>query len=68
MLVLTRKSDESFIIDVQGTPIYVHILNTKTGGASIGIDAPRIWSIRRSELPAFLQVTPGSDNGEASIS
>ena len=56
MLVLTRKSDESFVIDVQGTPIYVHILNTKSGGASIGIDAPRSWNIRRSELPSFLQV------------
>lgn len=54
MLVVTRKADESLVIDVQGTPIYVHILHTKRGCASVGIDAPRDWSIRRTELPAFL--------------
>jgi len=55
MLVVSRKSDESIIIDVQGTPIYVHILRTARGFASIGIDAPPSWNIRRSELPTYLQ-------------
>lgn len=54
MLVVTRKSDESLVIDVQGTPIYVHILHTQRGQASVGIDAPREWGIRRTELPPFL--------------
>jgi carbon storage regulator CsrA len=54
MLVVTRKTDESIVIDVQGTPIYVHILHTARGGASVGIDAPREWGIRRTELPPYL--------------
>ena len=54
MLVITRKADESLVIDVQGTPIYVHVLRTQSGGASVGIDAPKEWSIRRAELPKYL--------------
>lgn len=59
MLIVTRKSDESIVIDVQGTPIYVHVLSTHRGGVSIGVDAPRDWGIRRTELPAYLN-TAGS--------
>lgn len=55
MLVVSRKHDESLVIDVQGTPVYVHVLRTAKGFASIGIDAPKHWNIRRSELPMYLQ-------------
>ena len=55
MLVLNRRTDESFVIDVQGTPIYVHILHTGKSQVSVGVDAPREWGVRRTELPAFLQ-------------
>lgn len=54
MLVVSRKADQSLVIDVQGTPVYVHVLQTKRGCASVGIDAPREWRIRRSELPPYL--------------
>ena len=59
MLVINRKTDESLVIDVQGTPIYVYILGVSkgsgAGAVSLGLDAPRSWLILRSELPKFLQ-------------
>ena len=50
MLVVTRKADESFVINVQGTAVTVRVLETHRGHVSIGVDAPREWNIRRSEL------------------
>lgn len=50
MLVLTRKKDQAIMINVQGTPIFIHVLETHTGSTSIGVDAPREWGIRRTEI------------------
>ena len=61
MLVLSRREDESIMIDVQGTPIYVHILSTNNSQISMGVDAPRSWNIRRTELPEFLKTKPALD-------
>ena len=50
MLVITRKAKQFLTINVQGTPIYVHVLHTQRGQASLGIVAPREWGIRRDGL------------------
>jgi len=55
MLVINRKTEESIIIDVQGTPIYVYILRTSRGLASVGIEAPKEFHVLRSELPRHLR-------------
>lgn len=60
MLVVTRKAGGSLIINVQGTPIYVHVLKNQRGCASIGVEAPREWGIRRSELPELASPLTGS--------
>lgn len=54
MLVITRKRDQALMIDVQGTPIYIHVLKTQRGCASIGVDAPKEWGIRRTEITTSL--------------
>lgn len=48
MLVLTRKKDESVVIDNRVT---VRILHLKGNVVRVGIEAPADVHIRRSELP-----------------
>ena len=47
MLVLTRKREETIIIDDR---IEIQILRVSPNSVRIGIDAPRDVSIRRGEL------------------
>ena len=47
MLVLSRKSGESLVIDHQ---VEVHILEVKGEAVKVGIDAPRHIAIHRKEL------------------
>lgn len=49
MLVLTRKKNESIVIDGR---IEIEVLQLKTGGVRIGIKAPRDVAIMRGELLA----------------
>lgn len=49
MLVLTRKLDESIIINDN---IRIKVIGLKGGSVRIGIDAPPSVSIRREELDA----------------
>jgi carbon storage regulator CsrA len=50
MLVLTRKSQESLTITVNGTEVEVYVLHTSTGRCSLGVVAPKEVQIRRGEL------------------
>ena len=47
MLVLTRKDDQSIIID---SNIKITILESRNGSARIGIEAPQEISIDREEI------------------
>ncbi|MCK5520776.1 MAG: carbon storage regulator CsrA [Candidatus Marinimicrobia bacterium] len=47
MLVLTRKSGDSFRI---GNDVIVRILDTKSGHIKIGIEAPKEIGIYREEI------------------
>ncbi len=47
MLVLTRKKNESLIIDGQ---VLVKILGVKGGRIRLGIEAPKRYNVRRGEL------------------
>ncbi len=47
MLVLSRKKDESIIIDQR---ITITILEVRGGKIRLGIDAPQEMSIQREEL------------------
>ena len=47
MLVLARKTDESIII---GDDVVVKVISIDKGVVKLGIDAPRVISIIRSEL------------------
>lgn len=48
MLVLSRKQNESIVID---ETITVRVLQTRPGRVRLGIEAPQEVSIRRLELP-----------------
>ena len=48
MLVLTRRNEESIVIDNQ---IKIKVLRIKGNAIRIGIEAPDEISIRRAELP-----------------
>lgn len=52
MLVLTRKKDESIIIDGN---IEVKIMEIEDGKVRIGIDAPKNIDIFRKELYKYIQ-------------
>lgn len=51
MLVLTRKANETIVIDGQ---ITVKVLKVRGNSISIGIEAPGDVPIRRGELQQFL--------------
>ena len=51
MLVLTRKLDESIVIDGQ---ITVTVLKVKGNTIRLGIEAPNQVPVRRGELQPFL--------------
>ncbi len=48
MLVLTRKMNESIVIDGR---ITVRVVNLQGGRVRLAIEAPRDVPVRRSELP-----------------
>ena len=50
MLVLSRKSTERIQI---GDSIVITVLEIRGDNVRIGIDAPRVIKVLRSELPAF---------------
>ena len=52
MLVLTRRIDESIIID---DVIKVYLLDIKGSRARIGIDAPRDIAVHREEIYERIQ-------------
>lgn len=52
MLILTRKKDESIIIN---DDIEIKIISTEDGKVRIGIDAPKNVSIYRKELYLEIQ-------------
>ena len=68
MLVLSRTTGERIVI---GKDIIVTVLDVKRGRVRLGIEAPRQWSIRRTELaefahPACLEPLPAETSGEPS--
>lgn len=50
MLVVTRKPNESLILDVDGKRIEVKILGVKGNQVRVGTDAPKDVHIIRDEL------------------
>lgn len=50
MLVLSRKKDESIIIDLGDRQVSIRVLDIKGGRVSLGVNAPGDVSIRRDEL------------------
>ncbi len=52
MLILTRKKDESIIINDE---ITIQIISIEEGKVKIGIDAPKHVSIYRSEIVEKIQ-------------
>lgn len=58
MLVLTRKKDETIILDGQ---ITVKVLQVKGNTIRLGIDAPREIPVRRGELQPIAATTSDSD-------
>jgi carbon storage regulator len=58
MLVLTRKPDESIVIDGH---ITIKILCVKGNRIRIGIDAPRGIPIRRKKLEPLRTENPSND-------
>ena len=63
MLVLTRRTNETIVIDNQ---ITIKVLRIKGGRIRIGIDAPSHVPIRRRELaPMMAPVMAPADDGVA---
>ena len=60
MLVLTRKPGEGIII---GDNIIIKIIEMKSGGIRIGIDAPRGTKIYRQEV--YDRIRPGNNAAAA---
>lgn len=59
MLVIGRKRNESFIIDVpRQARIVVQIVSVESGHIRIGIDAPLDVKVWRSELAEKREQTP----------
>lgn len=51
MLILTRKPGESIVIKFPGQdPVVLQVLDTDTGRARIGFEAPKFCKIMRTEL------------------
>lgn len=50
MLILTRKYDQSIVIDTPEGPITIMLVGVERDRAKIGIDAPRCYTILRAEL------------------
>ena len=52
MLILSRKLDETIVIDAERgrTPITVRVVAIQGGKVRIGIDAPRDVTVHRSEV------------------
>ena len=61
MLVITRKTDESLIIQAGGEEIEISVLETAKDKVKLGVRAPLQFKIMRSEL-----VMAKSSNIEAS--
>ena len=58
MLVLTRKKDETIVLDGR---ITVKVLQVKGSTIRIGIDAPREIPVRRGELQPIAETAGDSD-------
>ena len=52
MLVVTRKTDDSILIEVGEQTIEVVVLETGKDKVKLGVNAPREFKIMRSELVA----------------
>ena len=50
MLVITRKTNESILIEADGKSIEIVVLETTRDRVKLGVDAPREVKIVRSEL------------------
>lgn len=59
MLVLTRKQDESIVIDGQ---ITIKVLYLRGNRIRLGIDAPQSMAVRRGELPIH-GASPAAESG-----
>ncbi|WP_282347697.1 MULTISPECIES: carbon storage regulator CsrA [Pseudomonas] len=52
MLILTRNTDESIVIDED---IFITIIDIKGGQVRLGIDAPRHVAVHRQEIHERIQ-------------
>lgn len=64
MLVISRKSNEAFII---GENIVVRVLEVKNGKARIGIEAPADVSIHRQEVWVRIHSESESENNSENL-
>lgn len=55
MLVLSRKVNEKIVVtSPDGTLITLMLVEIRGDKARIGVDAPKAWSIHRSEIQALV--------------
>jgi carbon storage regulator len=50
MLVLSRRTDESLVINVGGETVVIRVLKIGNDRVRLGIDAPRHVSVHREEV------------------
>lgn len=50
MLVLTRRIDESIVIDPDGLNIVIKVLGLNDGKVRLGVDAPSHLAVHRDEI------------------
>jgi carbon storage regulator len=50
MLILTRKIDEKIVIDPDGSPVVVTVLDIRNGKVRLGVEADRAITIHRVEV------------------
>ena len=53
MLVLTRKPDQSIILETNDGPITIRLLRSSLSGSRLGIIAPQSVRVRREELEKY---------------
>lgn len=50
MLILTRRENESIVIQLGGTVVYVTVLEIKGNQSRVGVSAPREVTVDREEV------------------